>query len=97
MCPRPIDDLGILGTLAACVTTMLGVQAAITLKRVTDCDDTDTFEKRQSKVLSLFARWGMVTIYFLTSCSFAYTYSLAQQQQQQQVHLHLFSVSLQAY
>jgi len=76
MCPRPIDDLGILGTLAACVTTMLGVQAAITLKRVTDCDDTDTFEKRQSKVLSLFARWGMVTIYVLTFCSFSYTYTI---------------------
>ena len=66
MCPRPIDDLGILGTLAACVTTMLGVQAAITLKRITSFEENETndLESRTNKIWNLFLRWGILALVF---------------------------------
>ena len=65
-CPSPIDDLGILGTLAACVTTMLGVQAAVTLKRITSFQEheTNNLESRTNKIWSLFLRWGILALVF---------------------------------
>jgi len=58
MCPRPVDDLGVLGTLAACVTTMLGVQSAITFRRILSRDTADgTLESLIAQVGSVLCRW----------------------------------------
>lgn len=47
MCPRPVDDLGALGTLAACVSTMLGVQAAMIYLRFKNASSSSTVAKNK--------------------------------------------------
>lgn len=75
MCPRAIDDLGILGTLAACVSTMLGVQAAVTYLRMSaphgerevalerraarDGEDEEILANRRRRLARVAIRWSV--------------------------------------